>query len=145
MSERDQRFLVFHGAILLMAGNLAGLPFAQAIADGWGEEAVRGWRVAHTGLVSAGLLLVAVGTALRHVVLGASAGRMLRWALLVAGYASLGLVVGAAAAVRGLQPMGPPVNLVVLASNAALGLGAFIGTALLIRGAWAGYSAVRRA
>jgi len=145
MTERDQRCLVFHGAVLLMAGNLAGLPFAWAISDRWGEEAVRAWRVAHTGLASSGLLLLVVGVALPHVLLGAGEGRALRRALLVAGYATLGLVVGAAAGVRGLEPVGPLANLVVLGSNAALGLGALVGTALLIRGAWAGYSAVRQA
>src|SRR5262245_43294478 len=143
MTERDQRCLVFHGAILLMAGNLAGLPFALAITDGWGEEAVRAWRVAHTGLASSGLLLVVVGVALPHVLLGAREGRVLRWAFLAAGYATLGLVVGAAAGVRGLQPAGPLTNLVVLASNTVLGLGALVGAALLIRGAWAGYATVR--
>jgi len=143
MTERDQRCLVFHGAILLMAGNLAGLPFAWAISDRWGEEAVRAWRVAHTGLTSAGLMLLVVGAVLAHVLLGARDGRVLRWAFLAAGYATLGLVVGAATGVRGLQPVGPAANLVVVASNTVLGLGALVGGALLIRGAWAGYSAVR--
>jgi hypothetical protein len=143
MSERDQRCLVFHGAIIFMAANLAGLPFAQAISEGWGEEAVRAWRVAHTGLASAGLMLLAVGAVLRHVLLGPGEGRLLRWAFLAAGYASLGLVVGAAAGVRGLQPVGPAANLLVVASNSVLGLGALVGTMFLIRGAWAGYRAVR--
>jgi len=144
MSERDQRCLVFHGAVIFMAANLAGLPFAQAIAGGWGEEAVRAWRVAHTGLASAGLMLMVVGAVLRHVVLGQRAGDTLRRAFLAAGYGSLGLVLGAAAGVRGLEPVGPAVNLLVVASNTVLGLGAFLGTALLIRGAWAGYLAVRQ-
>jgi hypothetical protein len=142
MSERDQRCLVFHGAIILMAGNLAGLPFMQAITDGSAEEAVRAWRVAHTGLAAAGVMLLAIGAALRHVELAPGAGRLLVWAILAAGYASLGLVIGAAAGVRGLQPLGPAANLLVFASNAVLGLGALVGTALLIRGAWTGYRAV---
>ena len=144
MSERDQRLLVLNGAIIFMAGNLVGIPFAQAISEGWGEEAVRAWRVAHTGLASAGLMLLAVGAVLRHVLLGPGEGRILRWAFLAAGYASLGLVIGAAAGVRGLQPMGPAANLVVVASNTVLGIGTLVGTAFLIRGAWAGYYAVRR-
>lgn len=143
MSERDQRCLVFHGAIILMTANLAGLPFALAITEGWGEDAVHAWRVAHTGLASAALLLLVGGAVLRHVVLGAGEGRMLRWSFLAAGYGSLGLVVGAAAGVRGLQPIGPAVNLLVVACNTVLGLGAFVGTMFLIRGAWAGYRAVR--
>ena len=143
MSERDQRCLVFHGAVIFMAANLAGLPFAQAIAGGWGEEAERAWRVAHTGLASAGLMLMVVGAVLRHVVLGQGAADTLRRAFLAAGYGSLGLVLGAAAGVRGLEPVGPAVNLLVLVSNTVLGLGAFLGTALLIRGAWEGYLAVR--
>ena len=39
----------------------------------------------------------------------------------------LGLVVGAAAGVRGLQPVGPAVNLLVVACTTVLGLGAFVG------------------
>jgi hypothetical protein len=52
-------------------------------------------------------------------------------------------VVAAAAGVRGLNPWVRLASLVVLASNAVLGLCALVGTAFLIRGAWAGCSAAR--
>lgn len=41
MRDVDGQRLLFHGAVVLLVGLLAGLPFGMAIADGWGEESVR--------------------------------------------------------------------------------------------------------
>ena len=142
MTERDQRILVFHGAIILMSANLVGIPMANAITSGAGEDAIRAWRVAHTGLASGALLMLAVAAVLRHVVLGPTAGRWLLWCFVVAGYAALvGLGGGAAAGVRGLEPTGPAMNLVAFAGNTVLASASLLGTALLIRGAWAAVAA----
>jgi hypothetical protein len=142
MTERDQRLLVFHGAIILMAGNLVGIPMANAITSGAGEDVIRAWRVAHTGLASGGVLMLAVAAVLRHVVLGPTAGRWLLWSFVVVGYAALvGLGLGAAGGVRGLEPTGSAMNLVAFAGNTVLGGASLLGTALLIRGAWAAVAA----
>ena len=86
MSEQDQRRLVFHGAIVLLIGNLCGIPLAGAASAGSGEAAMHGWRVAHSGLVATGVLLIAIGAAFRLVVLGEGATSWLVRSLLVAAY-----------------------------------------------------------
>src|SRR5207248_1591905 len=52
--------LVLHGGIVLLIGLLCGAPLGSAVVRGKGEEAVRAWRVAHTSLVTGGILLLAV-------------------------------------------------------------------------------------
>jgi hypothetical protein len=135
MSEQDQRRLVFHGAIVLLVGNLCGIPLGEAASAGSGEAAMHGWRVAHSGLVMTGVMLIAIGAALRQVVLGGAATSWLVWSLLAAAYGGVvALVLAAAVGARGLAPTGPPLNLVAFVRNVGVVLGTLIGIVLLIRG-----------
>src|SRR2546425_5508339 len=135
MSEQDQRRLVFHGAIVLLIGNLCGIPLGGAASAGSGEAAMHGWRVAHSGLVMTGVLLIAIGAALRLVVLGEGATSWLVWSLLAAAYGGgVALVLAAAVGARGLAPTGPPLNLVAFVGNIGVVFGTLIGVVLLIRG-----------
>lgn len=70
MRERQQIQMLFHGALVLSLGLLLGLPFGVAVTGGWGGESVQAWRVAHVGMVAVGLMLIAIGAAFRHLVLG---------------------------------------------------------------------------
>jgi hypothetical protein len=144
MRDVDGQRLLFHGAVVLLVGLLTGLPFGMAIADGWGEESVRAWRVAHTGLVGGGVVLIAIAGALRHVRLGPSAAAWLVWSLVVTVYAAvIALGLGPILGVRGLEPTPPSANLLVFAANIVLAVGAFIATVLLVGGARAGRSGPR--
>lgn len=87
MSERRQIQMLFHGAIVLFVGLLFGLPFGVAVTARWGDEAVHAWRVAHVGMVAVGILLVAIGAALRHLVLGQRQAAWLVWSLVASAYA----------------------------------------------------------
>ena len=134
MTDSDQRRLVFHGAIVLLAGSLCGIPQATAITGGLPEARIHAWRVAHDGLVAGGIMLIAIGAALR-LVTEARVARWVRWSLVAVGYgAVVGLGVGALAGVRGLQPTGPPINVVVFLGNVIVGIGTLVGVPLLIWG-----------
>src|SRR5438094_3179002 len=122
MTERDQSRVLFHGAIVLLIGMLAGIPMSRAITSGAGEDVVRAWRVAHVGIVAGGLLLIAFAPALRLVRLGPPQARGLVAALVATGYASLGLWLGAATGARGLEPGHSAANTVVFLSNTVLAL-----------------------
>jgi hypothetical protein len=127
---------VLHGTTTLLLGMLSGVPMAFAITGGWGEDAVRAWRTAHLGVVSAGVMLLALAPALQHVSLGAGAAAWVVRALLAAAYAAaIGLPLGAASGVRGLVPGGPVANVVVLACNTVLALGSLAGAGLVFGGA----------
>lgn len=139
MRDVDGQWLVFHGAVVLLLGLLTGLPLGAAITDGWGEEAIRAWRVAHTGLVGGGVALIAIGGAARHVRLGPRAAAWLVWLLVGSIYAGVfALGLGPILGVRGLEPTPPPANILAFTANVVLALGSLIASALLVRGAWAG-------
>ncbi len=138
MSEPLQMQIVLHGAIVLVVGLLCGIPFGVAVGSTWGDEAVRAWRVAHSGGVTVGLMLIAIGAVLHRLLLGDRAISVLVWSLVVSGYSfTFGMVLAATAGVRGLRAAGPVLNWVVFTAYMAGTLGALVGVALVIRGAYA--------
>jgi hypothetical protein len=134
MTDRDQRRLVFHGAIVLLIGNLCGVPLAAAASAGSSEATMHAWRVAHSGLVATGVLLIAVGSALRLVVLGAGAASWLVWSLLASAYGGVVALVLAGAGANLFAPTAAPLDLLAFAGNAVVVVGTLIGVVLLIRG-----------
>jgi hypothetical protein len=52
--------LILHGSIVLLVGLLSGAGFGTAIVRGKSEAAARAWRVAHSGLLMGGVLLLAL-------------------------------------------------------------------------------------
>ena len=143
VSERIQLQTLLHGAIVLFVGLLCGIPFGAAVGNAWGDEAVRAWRVAHSGGVMIGLMLITIGAILHRLLLGNRAASVLVWSLVASAYSfTLGLVVAATAGVRGLRATGPALNWVVFAAYMVGSLGVLLGVVLMIRGA---YAALRRA
>ena len=138
MSERNQIQMLFHGAIVLLLGLVFGLPFGAAVNTGWGDESVRAWRVAHSGVVAIGLMLIAIGATLRYLVLGRRGASWLVWSLVASAYGfTLALLVRVVAGVRGFQLTGSPLDLVAFACNMLGVVGSLTGVALTVRGAWA--------
>lgn len=142
MTDRQAGLLVFHGALMVLVGNLLGFAFAVAIEDGWDEHAVRAWRVAHTSLVMGGILYVAMGTARSHVVLSARAGTWLVRMLVATAYVfSAALILGASIGARGLSESGPPLHVLVFIAFVFSVLALLIASILF---AWGTYRALFR-
>ena len=138
MSERRQTQMLLHGTIVVFMGLLFGLPFGVAVTTGWGEESVQAWRVAHAGMVAVGLLLIAIGAALRHLLLGQQESSWLVWSLVASAYAfTLAVLIRGIAGVKGFQPTGPILNWIAFLFNMAGIAGSMMGVALTIRGAYA--------
>ena len=130
-----QTQMLFHGAIVLFVGLVCGVPFGVAVARGWGEDSVRSWRVAHSGVAGIGVMLLAIGAMLQHMALGECAAFLLVWSLVVSAYAfTLAMVLGGIAGVRGLRPSGPALNLVVFVGNMVGVAGSLFGVALAVYG-----------
>jgi hypothetical protein len=134
MNVANQRRLVFHGAIVLLAGALCGIPEGAAIGSGAPETRIHAWRVAHDALVAGGIMLIAVGSALSLV----ASARLAGWivgSLVAVGYGAIvGLGISALAGVSGLEPTGPPLNFVAFLGNLAVAGGTLVGLPLLIWG-----------
>jgi hypothetical protein len=133
--------LVVHGLLLVLLGMLVGFPFQQAITSHAGPEAERAWRVAHTSLVGGGVLYLALAAVAHHLVLSRSAARFVIWSLVFAAYAFIfGFVVGPAVGARGLEPVGPPLHVIVFVAFAA---GLVLALAAIVAMLWGARAALR--
>jgi hypothetical protein len=143
MTRRSVLQIAFHGTLLVVLGMLVGLPFANAITGGSGPEVVRAWRVAHTSLVTAGTLYLAVAAVGHHLVLSSRAANAITGSLVLSAYVSaFAFVVGPAVGARGLEPTGPVLHVLIFAILAAALLAIFVSALLVLRGL---YAAMRRA
>jgi len=137
MDRRQRTWLALHGAILLVIGMLAGVPYGQAIVDAWGDEAVRAWKLAHMEGLTNGLLVLAVAGVGGLLALGPRARRVLVATLLLGAWANtVGGIVAALVGVRGLDPKGAPENWLVFPIW-MLGFLPLVALPIAIAGAWA--------
>ena len=66
-----------HGAIVLLVGLLCGIPFGVGVGNAWSEDAVRACRVAHSGGVTVGLMLIVIAAVSDRLRLGDGAASVL--------------------------------------------------------------------
>ena len=128
--------LILHGSIVLLVGFLSGAGLGSAVVKGKSEATMRAWRVAHSGIVMGGVLLLALGPVVPHLRIGASALALLVWSFVASAYAfAVVLPVGAHYGYRGLSPAPPFLNRVVYAGNMIGAAGSLVGALLLVWGA----------
>jgi len=114
MDKRMQGLLIANGALVLLAGFVAGFPYATAVsaaldpnATAGAAEALRAWHMAHLEGVLNGLLMLAAAAAAAHLTLGTVAQRVVFWGLLVAGWGNIvAASISAATGGRGLSATG---------------------------------------
>ena len=78
--------LLFHGALVLVVGLLAGVPYGLSMRRGRPERIERAWRVAHSGLTMGGVLLISTSAVLALVAAESSVERIVAYALVASGY-----------------------------------------------------------
>jgi len=133
--------LILHGAIIALIGTLCGIPFARAIVGRKDEAIVRGWRVAHTGILATGVAIVVMGLAIPHLKGSPSLVSAMVWATIISGYAfAIGLTLGPFVGQRGLRPRGPLANMLVYTGNAIGSLGWLVGSVIF---AWLALTAAQ--
>jgi hypothetical protein len=134
--KRAQRQILLHGLIVVLVGLLCGVPYGRAITQGWGEEAVRGWRLAHFSLVFGGMWLLVVAAVSHLLVLSRRGITILVVSVVTSGYAfTLALIVGAIGGVRGLEATGSVLNLVAFVGNIVASMASLAWIAVSLAGA----------
>jgi hypothetical protein len=133
--KRAQLQILLHGLIVVLVGLLCGVPYGRAITHGWGEEAVRGWRLAHFSLVVGGMWLMVVAAVCDLLALRRREIGILVYSLVTSGYGfTVASVVGASAGVRGLEARGPMINILAFGSNLIASVGALVWAVIMIVG-----------
>jgi hypothetical protein len=135
MDPKVRARLVFHGAVVVMLGLLAGFPHAFVLTGQiQGEE--RAWRMAHLEGLLNGMLMMLAGASGGSLALSASQQSWLLWSLVAAGYGNvIASVLGATFGVRGLALAGPPANAIMNLLFWIAIVGILAGVGLLIAGA----------
>ncbi|MEM7387549.1 MAG: hypothetical protein AAF514_21650 [Verrucomicrobiota bacterium] len=128
------RYLIFHGAVVLLIGLLLGFPYALAINRADSAEVIHSWRIAHQSLpIGAGLMFgfAAIFPSL------VSSVRMKKWianSLTVSGYAfCLSLPLAALTSDRGLTWSPNGFNGLVFGGNLVGALASLVSAVLLLR------------
>lgn len=144
MNKNMQMLLAGHGALVFLAGMLAGFPFASVLvasldpgaATMWPGD-VRAWRMAHMEGALNGMLMIAVAGAMAHAAMGARVQGIIVWGLIVTGWGNIiASVVSAMTGGRGLGFTGADWNTVTFTLFMAAILGVI---AAMIAVAWASF------
>jgi hypothetical protein len=135
MEKKLRASLVFHGAIVILLGMLAGFPYAFVLL-GTMEGELRAWRMAHLEGLLNGLLCIGAGSVIASMALADGMRRVLAWSFIVMAYCNVvASVIGAVTGQRGLELAAPLSNTVVFSLFTIAIVGVFVGLGLLIWGA----------
>ena len=135
--EESARHLMFHAAIILLAGLLAGIPYAKAINKNTDARRIEAWKVAHAALPMGAILMLVLAVSFA----GLDVAARLKWAIsglfIVSGYGfALALLLGPVVGHRGLSAEGPISAKLVYAGNMTGAVTSLAGTVALLYAAW---------
>jgi hypothetical protein len=129
------KYLIFHGAIIILLGLFSGLVYWRTIVRNKRPEAIRGWRIAHAFLVMEGIFIVIVGLGIPHLALGGLAVRVLVWTIAISGYGFAWAFIGGAwKGYRGLTPKPYGFNTILFLGHFIGAGGSLVGIAIVIYG-----------
>jgi hypothetical protein len=131
-TNTDRLRLIFHGAVVVLIGLLAGLPTVVESING----AERFWHTAHEALIMIGIYILAASAVVPVLVLERRENSFLVWAYLAMGYGFvIALVMGGIVGANAFEPGGTPIRFIAFLA-AVIGIaGAFLATGLTIIGA----------
>lgn len=113
MEKKLRASLIFHGAIVIILGLLAGFPYALVL-QGQMEGEPRAWSMAHLEGVLNGLLCLGAAGAFGKLALSAGQMRVMTWSFILMAYGNIvASVIGAVTGQRGLEFAGPMSNMFV--------------------------------
>lgn len=130
--------LLFHGAVVLLIGLLAGAPYGRALASGAAARRAEAWRAAHTGLIGTGLMTLVFGLMLRAWRAEGGLADAAAVAAIVSAWAfGAAMILAAASGQRGLGAGGPWANRLVFGGYVVGVLGSLTAACGVVALAWA--------
>jgi hypothetical protein len=112
------------GALVLIIGLVAGFP---AVAE-WGVDGLDSWRSAHLSLIVVGLWVMVTAAIRPALALERRESAALPRSVITTSYALVvAVLVFALTGHRGIEPGGPPANLIAFAGNVVAILGVWSG------------------
>jgi hypothetical protein len=131
------RYLVFHSALVLLAGLLVGVPYGRAVHRKAPEQVIRAWRLAHDTLTLGPTLGMAIAAVLSSLSVSEPIKSWLAWTWVVSNYGfCFSLPLAAIVGYPGRTLDKPLSNQLVFAGN-MVGLGASsVGTIVLLYAAY---------
>jgi hypothetical protein len=127
-----QRWLIAHGAIVLLVALGCGFPSVLEVATQTG----RMWQAAHSALLLLGVWLIATAAIMPLLALAQPELSGLKWSLIAAGYSFMtAVILQASTGVRAFGPEGSIVTTIAFAANLAAVLSSFLAAALTLVGA----------
>ena len=112
------RYLVFHSAVVLMAGLLVGFPLGRAVHRHAPDHVIKAWRLAHDSLIVGPLLSLAIAGVMSALSVDAHIKSSLMWTWAAANYGfCVSLPLAAVTGHRGHTFEKPLANQVVFAGN----------------------------
>jgi len=137
MTGPFDKYLIFHGAIIILIGLFSGLIYWQTIIRDKRPEVIRGWRIAHVFLVIEGMFIIIVGLIIPHLVLSGLAVRILVWTIASSGYGFAWAFIGGAwTEYRGLSPKPYGLNTILFLGHFIGAAGSLIGITIFIYGSF---------
>jgi hypothetical protein len=134
--------LVFHGAVVLLLGQVAGYVFFRAIRRAPESARTGMWRMSHAACSAGAVLLIALGPVAPRLALAPAASALFAGSMVFSTYAlCLGTVVAGASGHRGTDARPPWPNRVVHGLYVLGALGSTVAGLLLAYGAGAAYLA----
>lgn len=127
------RYLIFHAALILLIGLLAGIPYGKAILNKKSESLIHAWRVAHGALALGAALMIALAAILSSLQVAPLVKQSLSLAFIVSGYGfAFALIAGPLVGARGLSFKGSISAKAVYAGNIVGAGGSLVGTFILL-------------
>lgn len=125
MDKKFQKTMIGHGALVFLAGLLAGFPFVLVLTGDFplGDMLsfdvnvpgdVRGWRMAHMEGILNGIVVMLAATFMPILNMPAKSQKIVGWALIIAAWGNaIASIIGPLFEVRGLYMGGDGANIVV--------------------------------
>jgi hypothetical protein len=129
------RRMIFHAAVVIVLGLLAGFPYAFVVLGNMaGSE--RAWRMAHLEGVLNGLVTLVVAAILPRLTLTRGQQAVLAWSFIAMAYGNVvASILAASTNVRGLTLGGSLANTIVYLLFMMAVAGVFVGVGLVAYGA----------